>query len=224
MLGSADLDLAADAAVFGAFANQGQACMSTERLIVEETVAEPLIARLIERISRLNETENGGPAERMGCLINHEASRRALSLVDDAIRNGAELLAGGQINGSTMQATLLDRVHNGMRVYHDESFAPILPIIRVSSPEEAITIANDTEYGLTAAIFSADTAEAMRVARQIETGVVQINGPTIYDEAQVPFGGIKSSGYGRFGGWAGIEEFTELRWISVHEEPRKLEL
>lgn len=221
VLRSADLDLAADAAVFGAFANQGQACMSTERLIIDNAVAETLIGKIHERASALNGGPMNGLADRIGCLVNHEASRRALSLVDDAVSKGAKLILGGQVHESTMEATLLDGVHSGMRIYHEESFAPILPIIRVSSPEEAVTIANDTEYGLAAAVFTSDMAEAIRLSRQIETGVVQINGPTIHDEAQIPFGGVKSSGYGRFGGWAGIDEFTELRWVSVHEEPRK---
>lgn len=102
-----------------------------------------------------------------------------------------------------------------MRVYDEECFGPMASIIRVSGDEEAITVANDTEYGLAAAVFSRDIPRALAVARRLETGICHINGATIQDEPQMPFGGVKTSGYGRFGGRAGIDAFTELRWITI---------
>lgn len=102
-----------------------------------------------------------------------------------------------------------------MDIYTQESFGPVKPIIRVKSAEEAIRVANDTEYGLSSAIFSQDVKRALALSRKLETGICHINGPTVADEAQVPFGGVKSSGYGRFGGKAAINEFTELRWITI---------
>lgn len=107
-----------------------------------------------------------------------------------------------------------------MRVYHEETFAPLKCIVRVDGVEEAVACANDNEYGLSAAVFGRDVARAMNVARRIESGICHVNGPTVHDEAQMPFGGVKGSGMGRFGGKAGIHEFTELRWITVQTAPR----
>jgi acyl-CoA reductase-like NAD-dependent aldehyde dehydrogenase len=117
-----------------------------------------------------------------------------------------------------MEATLLDRVTEKMRIYSEESFGPAKSIIRVDGIEEAIRIANDTEYGLAAAVFGRDLTRALGVAKRIESGICHINGPTVADEAQMPFGGVKGSGYGRFGGKAAIAEFTDLRWITIESE------
>ncbi len=119
-----------------------------------------------------------------------------------------------------MQPTLLDGVTEQMRLYREESFGPLVAMIRVDGEEEALRVANDSEYGLSAAVFSRDTARAMRVAQRIESGICHINAPTVHDEPQMPFGGVKGSGYGRFGGKAGINEFTELRWMTMQLGPR----
>ncbi|MFN7027723.1 MAG: aldehyde dehydrogenase family protein, partial [Pseudorhizobium sp.] len=130
---------------------------------------------------------------------------------------GATLAAGGGLNGTLMDATLLDHVTPAMRIYSEESFGPVAAVVRVGSPDEAVRVANDTEYGLSAAVFGRDVNRAMNIARRIESGICHVNGPTVHDEAQMPFGGVKSSGYGRFGGKAGIGEFTELRWLTVQD-------
>jgi acyl-CoA reductase-like NAD-dependent aldehyde dehydrogenase len=114
-----------------------------------------------------------------------------------------------------MTATVLDEVTPNHRIYSEESFGPVVSIVRVNGVEEAIKVANDTQYGLSAAVFGRDIARAFTVAKQIESGICHVNGPTVHDEAQMPFGGVKGSGYGRFGGKAGIEEFTDLRWITI---------
>jgi len=116
-----------------------------------------------------------------------------------------------------VEATVLDYVKPGMRIYSEESFGPVKPVIRVKGEEEAIRVANDTEYGLSSAVFSRDVQRALRVASQIEAGICHINGPTLNDEAQMPFGGVKGSGFGRFGGKAAINEFTDLRWITIED-------
>ncbi|ANL76477.1 salicylaldehyde dehydrogenase protein (plasmid) [Rhizobium phaseoli] len=216
ILDDADLDGAVNAAVFGAFMHQGQICMSTERIIVDETIADAFVARLAARASQLPAGDPRGHVV-LGSLISLDAARKMEELIADATEKGAKLVAGGKRSGTVVEATLLDHVTPDMRVYAEESFGPVKPIIRVSGEEEAIRIANDTEYGLSSAVFSRNVQRAMAVAARIESGICHINGPTVHDEAQMPFGGVKGSGYGRFGGKAAIAEFTDLRWITVED-------
>ncbi|ACE95002.1 MULTISPECIES: aldehyde dehydrogenase [Rhizobium] len=216
ILDDADLDGAVNAAVFGAFMHQGQICMSTERIIVDETIADAFVARLAARASQLPAGDPRGHVV-LGSLISLDAAKKMEELIADATEKGAKLVAGGKRSGTVVEATLLDHVTPDMRVYAEESFGPVKPIIRVSGEEEAIRIANDTEYGLSSAVFSRNVQRAMAVAARIESGICHINGPTVHDEAQMPFGGVKGSGYGRFGGKAAIAEFTDLRWITVED-------
>jgi benzaldehyde dehydrogenase (NAD) len=140
-------------------------------------------------------------------------------MVDDAVAKGAQLVSGGEVDGTIMQPALLDHVTPAMQLYRDESFGPVVGVVRVHSVEEAVTVANDSEYGLSAAVFGRDVVRALAVARQIDSGICHVNAATVHDEPQMPFGGVKASGYGRFGGNAAIDEFTELRWITVQGEP-----
>ena len=148
-------------------------------------------------------------------LVSLAAAERMDELIGDAKAKGAIVAAGGKRNGSIVEATIVDRVTPAMRIYKEESFGPVKPVIRVKDDEEAIRVANDTEYGLSSAVFSRDVQRALRVAKRIESGICHINGPTVHDEGQMPFGGVKASGYGRFGGKAVIAEFTDLRWITI---------
>ncbi|MBN9987458.1 aldehyde dehydrogenase [Rhizobium laguerreae] len=216
ILDDADIDGAVNAAIFGAFMNQGQICMSTERIIVDETIADQFVAKLAARASQLPAGDPRGHVV-LGSLISLDAAMKMEELIADATAKGAKLVAGGKRSGTVVEATLLDHVTPEMRVYSEESFGPVKPIIRVSGEEEAIRIANDSEYGLSSAIFSRNVQRAMAVAARIESGICHINGPTVHDEAQMPFGGVKGSGYGRFGGKAAIAEFTDLRWITVED-------
>ncbi|MCE8038884.1 aldehyde dehydrogenase [Halomonas desiderata] len=220
VLDDADLDAAVDAAIFGAFFNQGQICMSTERLIVDASVADAFVDKLATRAAALKVGDPRGEGNALGTLINAESGQKLNALLDDAESHGARLAAGGRADGVIMPATVVDGVTPAMRLYSEESFGPVVAVIRVDGEEEAIRIANDSEYGLSAAVFSRDTARAMKVAGKIRSGICHINAPTVHDEPQMPFGGTKASGYGRFGGKAGIEEFTELRWITVQLGPR----
>jgi acyl-CoA reductase-like NAD-dependent aldehyde dehydrogenase len=220
VLDDADLDAAVDAAAFGAFMNQGQICMSTERLVVDEKIADAFVAKLAAKAAKL---PAGDPAKGnvvLGSVVNAQAIKRLAALLEDATAKGAKLAAGGGMEGTIMQATVLDHVDSSMRIYQEESFGPMVAVIRVDGEEEAIRVANDTEYGLSAAVFSRDISRAMGVASRIESGICHINGPTVHDEAQMPFGGVKASGYGRFGGKAAIDQFTELRWMTIQNGPR----
>ncbi len=221
VLDDADLSEAVNAAAFGAFANSGQVCMSTERLIVDEEVADDFVALLAAKARGLPLGDPRGPNPVvLGSVIGMPTVAFNNALIDDALAKGAKLVCGGKAENTLMPATLLDRVTPEMRVYHEETFAPVKAVIRVSGVDEAVQRANDSEYGLSAAVFGRDIARAFQVARRIESGICHVNGPTVHDEAQMPFGGVKASGIGRFGGAAGIAEFTDLRWITLQTEPR----
>ncbi|MGF6997958.1 aldehyde dehydrogenase [Paraburkholderia sp. GAS32] len=220
VLDDADLDAAVNAAAFGAFANSGQICMSTERIVVDERIADQFVAKLAQKARGLPLGDpRKGPVV-LGSVVDMSTVQRCNALIDDALAKGATLVCGGKADSTLMPATLLDHVTPAMRIYGDESFGPVKGIVRVKSEDEAVACANDNEYGLSSAVFSRDIARAMNVARRIESGICHVNGPTVHDEAQMPFGGVKGSGFGRFGGQAGIAEFTDLRWITVQTTPR----
>jgi acyl-CoA reductase-like NAD-dependent aldehyde dehydrogenase len=215
VLEDADLENAVNAAVFGAFFHQGQICMSTERILLHEDIADDFIDRFRARAETLRAGDPRDPLSALGAMISDQAAQRIKGLIDDAVQKGARLVAGGRQDGVFIDATILDGVTPSMRVYYEESFGPVASTIRFREIEEAISIANDTEYGLASSIHSRDVSRALLIAQQLETGICHINGATIHDEPQMPFGGVKASGYGRFGGSAGIDEFTEIRWITI---------
>jgi acyl-CoA reductase-like NAD-dependent aldehyde dehydrogenase len=220
VLDDADIDAAVNAAAFGAFMNQGQICMSTERIVVDDRVADEFVKKLSAKAAGLPVRDPSlGPAV-LGSMVDAKSAARVAELMEDASRKGASITAGGGGHGTLMQATVIDRVTPAMRIYAEESFGPVVTVVRVKGDEEALRVANDTEYGLSAAVFSENVARAWNVARRIESGICHINGPTVHDEPQMPFGGVKASGYGRFGGRAAIDEFTTLRWITVQTGKR----
>jgi acyl-CoA reductase-like NAD-dependent aldehyde dehydrogenase len=213
VLDDADIDHAVEAAAFGAFMNQGQICMSTERIIVDEKVADAFVAKLAAKAAKLPAGDPRGHVV-LGSLVDLSPAE------PDAVAKGAKVVAGGKRKGTVVEATLLDHVTAAMKIYSEESFGPVKPIIRARGADEAVRVANDTEYGLSAAIFGRDITRALAISRKIQSGICHINGPTVADEAQMPFGGMKASGYGRFGGKAVINEFTDLRWITI-EGPQR---
>jgi vanillin dehydrogenase len=221
VLSDADLDRAAAAASFGAFFHQGQICMSTERIVVDRTVADSLADKLAARASGLPVGDPREPTTAIGPLINQAAVERVSALVDDAVSKGATRLSGGAPEGRCFPPTVLAGVTPEMRVYGEESFGPVVTMVPVDGPDEAVRVANDTEYGLSAAVFSENVPAALELAQRIESGICHINDTTVHDEPQMPFGGVKASGWGRFGGRAALEEFTELRWITVQELKRE---
>jgi acyl-CoA reductase-like NAD-dependent aldehyde dehydrogenase len=220
VLDDADLDAAVEAAAFGAYFNQGQICMSTERLVVDAKVADAFVAKLAKKVASLRAGDPSDSTSVLGSLIDVSAGQRIKALIDDALAKGARLVTGGQLDGSIMQATLLDGVTPDMRLYHEESFGPVAVVLRGAGDEELLRLANDSEFGLSAAIFSRDVSRALLLAQRVESGICHINGPTVHDEAQMPFGGVKASGYGSFGSKASIDFFTQLRWVSIQNGPR----
>jgi benzaldehyde dehydrogenase (NAD) len=220
VLDDADLDAAVNGVTFGAFANSGQICMSTERIIVDRSIADAFIERLVSKVSGLPLGDpRKGPVV-LGSVVDMATVTRCNALIDDALAKGAKLLCGGKVVTTLMPATLLDFVTKDMDIYNEESFGPVKPIVRVGGEEAAIACANDNAYGLSSAVFTRDSARGLRVAALIQSGICHINGPTVHDEAQMPFGGVKDSGFGRFGGKAGIAEFTDLRWVTMQTSPR----
>lgn len=216
VLDDANIDEAVKAAVFGSFLFQGQICMSTERLIVDEKIADQFVAKFA---ARANELRSGDPAINPGCIVgpmvNPASGPRINEMLQDALNKGAKLVSGGAAEGAVMNATILDHVKSGMTIYDEETFGPITVVIRVKNTKEAIDVANDSAYGLSSGVYGNDVNRALAVAMELEYGSVHVNGSTVQNEAQAPYGGTKNSGYGRFDGRAVIDEFTELKWVTI---------
>jgi aldehyde dehydrogenase (NAD+) len=220
VLGDADLDYAVDAAAFGAFMHQGQICMSARRIIVERPIADAFIDRLVHKTKGL---KAGDPNEHdtiIGPLISPDALATVKGRVDQAVADGARVLAGGQTVGACYQATLLTDVAADSEFAQVETFGPVATISIVESADEAVKLANGTSYGLSAGILTGDNDRGLALAEGIEAGIVHVNDQPVHDEPQMPFGGVKDSGWGRFGGTAAIHEFTELRWVTVQSGTR----
>ncbi len=221
VLDDADIEATVDGAAFGCFANSGQICMSTERLIVDNAVANAFLDAFTAKVRALPLGDpRGAEPVVLGSVVGMSTVEHCNALIDDALAKGAKLLCGGKATSTLMAATVLDHVTPAMRIYGEETFGPVKCVVRVDGVEEAIACANDNAYGLSAAVFGRDAARALAVAQRIESGICHVNGPTVHDEAQMPFGGVKGSGWGRFGGKAGIAEFTDLRWVTLQTAPR----
>ena len=220
ILNEADLDEAVNAVAFGAFFNQGQICMSTERVLVQQSIADQFIEKLIAKTKSLKAGNPTDQQNMLAVLESRRAAERIQHLLEDAKAKGADLPLGIQVQNTTMQPTLVLNIQPEMLLYREESFGPVCTVQRFETLEEGIALANDSEFGLSSAVFSQNFAQAFEVAKQIDSGICHINGATVHDEAQMPFGGTKSSGYGRFGSKASIAEFTELRWITVQTQSR----
>ncbi|HEV8463229.1 MAG TPA: aldehyde dehydrogenase family protein, partial [Gaiellaceae bacterium] len=215
VLDDADLDFAVNASTFGAFLHQGQICMSSRRIFVEKGIADEFTSRLAEKAKTL---KVGDPSEHdtvIGPLINASALSMVKSRVDEAVSKGAKVLAGGNVQGACYEPTVITEVPADSDFAKHETFGPVVAVEKVDSADEAIARANETAYGLSAAIFTGDTDRGFALAQRLESGIAHVNEQSVGDEPQMPFGGVKDSGYGRFGGQAVIDEFTELRWITV---------
>ncbi|MGP6173691.1 aldehyde dehydrogenase [Corynebacterium sp. A21] len=222
ILDDADIDGAVNAAIFGTFMFQGQICMSTERFVVDEKIADEFVRKFGERAAGLH---HGDPAEDpsvvVGPMFSPRSGERINTLIDDAVAKGAVIVTGGRANGAALAPTIIDHVTPEMDIYDQETFGPVTIVVRVSGSEQAIATANDTEYGLAAAVHGADVTRALDAALRIEAGHVHINGATVQNDANAPFGGVKASGYGKFDGSAVVDEFTELKWVTIERSDQQ---
>ena len=221
ILKDADVEYAVNAATFGRFLHQGQICMSVKRIIVEKPVADEFIEKFVAKVSGL---KVGDPQEHdtiIGPLINQTQLDLLRGQVDEAINRGAKVLCGGKFEGLSYWPTILTDVKEDMRVCQEEVFGPVVPVIVVEDEEEALRVANNSPFGLSSGIITGDFEKGLAIAERLETGMVHINDSSVHDEPQVPFGGVKDSGWGRHGGLAAMEEFTELRWVTMQRTPRQ---
>jgi len=220
VLDDADVGYAVDAACFGAFLHQGQICMSTRRILVDRSVAGAFTEALAAKTASLKAGNPAEPDTIIGPLITPEAAELARGRIAAAVDRGARVLAGGDLDGSVLQATLVTDVPDDSDLGREETFAPIATLTTVDGIDEAVARANATRYGLTAGIITTDHDRGVGIARRLEAGIVHVNDQTVHDEPQMPFGGVKDSGWGRFGGLAAADDFTELRWITVQSATR----
>jgi acyl-CoA reductase-like NAD-dependent aldehyde dehydrogenase len=215
VLADADLDYAVNAAAFGAFLHQGQICMSARRVIVERSVADEFVERLAAKASGLKAGDPKEPDTIIGPLITADALATVKGRVDDAVARGARVLAGGEADGPCYRATVIADVPEDSELARLETFGPVLAVEVVDGADEAVARANATSYGLAGGIITSDADRGLALAQRLESGIVHVNDQPVGDEPQMPFGGVKDSGWGRFGGQAVVDEFTELHWITV---------
>jgi acyl-CoA reductase-like NAD-dependent aldehyde dehydrogenase len=215
VLADADPEYAVNASAFGAFLHQGQICMSARRIIVERPIADVFVEKLAAKTMALKAGDPKEPDTIIGPLINRAALEIVKERVNEAVARGARVLAGGQAIGPCYQATLLADVPEDSAFAQLETFGPVAAIEVVDGPEQAVARANATSFGLSSGIITSNADRGLVLAQQIDAGIVHVNDQPVGDEPQMPFGGVKDSGFGRFGGTAVVDEFTELRWITV---------
>jgi acyl-CoA reductase-like NAD-dependent aldehyde dehydrogenase len=220
VLDDADLERAVNAASFGSFMHQGQICMSVERIIVAESLADEFTDKLVATARKLNVGDPRQLGNCIGPVINETQLAKIRAQVDEAAAAGAEILCGGKHEGLFFEPTVLAKVTRDMRIFREETFGPVAPIITAATDDEAVEIANDSDYGLSAGIMTRDEERGLSIAQRLKTGMAHINDSPVNDEPHVPFGGVGASGLGRHGGKPGIDTFTELRWVTLERGGR----
>jgi vanillin dehydrogenase len=221
VLKDADIDYAVDAAAFGVFLHQGQVCMASSKVIVEAPLFDTFAERFKVKTAGIKVGDPRDPETVIGPLIRARQCGFIDSQIKDATEKGAKLVTGGTHHGQFYQPTVLTDVTPAMRIYHEESFGPVVSLIRAADSEEALRIANDTDYGLSAAVITNDMQKALELSLRLESGMVHVNDTTIADEPHVPFGGVKNSGFGREGGRYSLEELTEVKWVTFQMGKRQ---
>src|SRR5919198_2122833 len=231
VLEDADMNLAVESAAQGAFGSTGQRCTATSRAVVVESVADEFVSRIVERAKSLRIGDGMNPETEVGPIVDSSQFKSVLRYMDIGREDGAELVCGGEAadgaglrKGFFIKPTVFDRVTPDMRIAREEIFGPVLSVLRVKDFDEAMLVANDSEYGLSSSIFTNDAARIFRFVEEIETGMTHINSPTTGGEAHIPFGGIKSTGIGDFEqGSTALDFYTELKVVYVDYTGRKRE-
>jgi benzaldehyde dehydrogenase (NAD) len=219
VLEDADLDAAASAIAFGAWFHQGQICMTTGRILARDQIAKSLTEKLVAKANHLPVGDPLGQVA-LGPVISKAQVQRIDGIVKDSVAAGAKLEAGGTFDGPFYKPTVLTGVKPGMRAFDEEIFGPVAAITSVGSDDEAVQLANQNEYGLSAGVFSTDVGRAIAIGNRLNTGLLHINDQTVADEPHVPFGGSGASGNGtRIGGPANWDEFTQWQWVTIKEKP-----
>ncbi|MBL6622362.1 MAG: aldehyde dehydrogenase family protein [Alphaproteobacteria bacterium] len=218
----ADMERATSAANFGSFMHQGQICMSVEKILVQEQIYDDFLQAFVARAAKLKVgdplADNGNV---IGPLINDKQAGKVKEQIEDALAKGAKAVLGGKVEGRFVEPTILTGVTPDMKIYAEETFGPVVPVIPFREDSEAIAIANDSEYGLSSGVITRNEARGLAIAGALETGMCHINCSSVNDEPHVPFGGSKSSGVGRHGGRWSTETFTETRWVTLERGGRK---
>jgi len=215
ILKDADLDYAVDTACFGIFIHQGQICMAGSRIIVEAPIYEAFLEKFAAKARTMKVGDPRDPHSVIGPLIRSSQCPMIKKKIDEAVAAGARLLTGGSFKGNFFEPTILADVTSGMAAFRDELFGPVAAVCRANDADHALKLANDSRYGLSSAVLTNNLQVAMRFAMELEAGMVHLNGPTIHDEATVPFGGVKDSGSGREGGRWSVDEMTEVKWVTI---------
>jgi aldehyde dehydrogenase (NAD+) len=223
VLDDADLDLAVEAAVFGSLFHQGQICMIANRLIVDAAVHDDFVDRFVDRVRQLRVGDPSDPQTQLGPIINASQVESIQDKLKRAQDDGAQLLLGGDPFGPTGQCLPPHVLTGGNDVTtaREEVFGPVITVVRARDEDDALRIANDTEYGLSSAVFSTDVDRAVRFARRVDAGMTHVNDSPVNDDANTAFGGVKASGIGRFGGQWAVDEFTTEHWVSVQHQRRE---
>ena len=219
----ADVTRAASAITYSRYLNSGQICLSLDRIILQESIAARFTEECVARVAALGRGEPDAAGTVVGPLVNQRAADRVAALVQDAVDRGARVLAGGgKPRGLLVEPTVLTDVTPEMRIYHEETFGPVACLFTVPDDDAAIALANDTDYGLTSAVFTGDGARGLALARRLQHGCTHINSHTIKEDPEAPVGGLKDSGYGSFGSHYGVEFFTQVRWVTLAQQPEPL--
>ncbi|WP_077625242.1 aldehyde dehydrogenase family protein [Sediminibacillus massiliensis] len=221
VMSDADIDKAVDAAIFGKFLHQGQICMITNRIIVHEDIYEEFVQKFVDRVKQLPYGDPKDPSTVIGPLINERQLEKAVSVVEKAINAGEKAALEGKRIGNVLTPYVFVDVDNSSELAQTELFAPVATIIKANSDDEAIELANDTEYGLSSAVFTSDLERGEEFALQIDAGMTHVNDQTVNAHPNLPFGGNKSSGLGRFGTPYIIDEFTVTKWVSIQTKYRE---
>ena len=220
VLDDADLDLAVSNAAWGAYLHQGQICMASGRILVQGDLSKEFTERLAEKARNMPVGDPAISPVAIGPLINQSQTDHAQRIVDRSIADGAKLEAGGSHDGLFFKPTVLSGVTPGMAAFEEEIFGPVAPITRFETDDEAIELANRTEYGLSAGIISRSVSRALGIGNRLRTGLLHINDQTVNDDVVNPFGGVGASGNGTsIGGPANWEEFTQWQWVPIRGKP-----